>query len=174
MPDQDQNSDGATPDGQDDTDDDGLKTALQKERDARKAVEARAKTAEKERDALKSAGQTEAEKVAAERDAYKTRAEKYVATVRQANGREAVRSAAKEAGAADPDLIYRLVKADIEFDDDDEPANVERLVLAAKKEFADLFKTKPAKADAGGDGAKGAPPKGKDMNAWIRSQAGRA
>lgn len=156
-----------------DKDDTGLKTALDKERDARKAAEQRAKAAEKERDALKTAGQTDAEKAAAERDAAKARADKYVATVRTANGREAVRSAAKEAGAPDPDLIYRLVKADIDFDDDDEPTNVDRLVMDIKKEYPDQFKVKPGKADAGGEGAKGAPKKGADMNAWIRAQAGR-
>lgn len=177
MPDQDEPQNDApqtdeTTDAQDQQDD-GLKTALQKERDARKAAEKREKDLSKRLSDLENAGRSESDKVAAERDAAQARADRLAATVRTANGREATRSAAKDAGAPDPDLVYRLIKADIDFDDDDEPTNIDRLLLDAKKEFPDLFKVKPGKADTGGESAKGQPTGKQDMNSWIRQSARR-
>lgn len=165
---------GETPagDGQDEQPD-GLRTALQREREARRQAERRAREAERERDALRTAGQSDAERIAAERDAMRERVDRLTETVRTANGREAVRAAAKAAGAPDPDLIWRLAKADIEYDDDDEPTNVDRLLLELKRDYPDQFRVRPGKADPGGEGAKGAPPPKHDMNQWIRHAAGR-
>ncbi len=150
-----------------------LKAVVEKERAAAKKATADAKAVRDELAKLQNAGKSDAERLAAERDALAAKVEALAVKARSANGREAVRSAAKAAGAHDQDLIYRLAKSDIEYDDDDEPTNVTELIDTLKRAHPDLFKAKPGKADAGGEAARGKPPKGVTMNDWIRQQAGR-
>ena len=59
-------------------------------------------------------------------------------------------------------------------DDSSLDMNIEDLIAGARKEFPDLFKTKPGKADGGGDGARGKPNGKTTVNDWIRQSAGRA
>ena len=153
---------------------DRLTAALTKERDANRRAQADLKSARLEIEKAGSAGKSDADKLAAEREAWQQRIEALTAKTRAAHGKDAVQQAAKSAGAPDADLIYRLVKSDIAYDDDsDEPSNVEELIAGCRKDFPDLFKTQPAKADSGGEGARGKPAKGTTMNDWIRQQAGR-
>ncbi len=152
---------------------DRLTAALNKEREASKKAQAGEKAARLELEKLGNSGKSDLDKIAAEREAWQRKVDTLTAKARTANGKEAVRNAAKEAGAPDTDLIYRLVRSDISFDDDDEPDNVADLIAGARKEFPDLFKVKPGKVDSGGDGAKGKPSSKGTMNDWIRDQARR-
>lgn len=77
-----------------------------------------------------------------------------------------VKSAAK-AGAANPERIYKLVRTDIDFDDDGKPENIDDLIADAKKEFPELFKPKGGKGDLGnGSRSDKSSKKGGD---WIRA-----
>ncbi|MGD9713798.1 MAG: DUF4355 domain-containing protein [Thermomicrobiales bacterium] len=91
---------------------------------------------------------------------------------RVARGRELAQHAAKTAGAPDPDLVYRVIRSDITFGDDNEPENVHELIRALQGEKPELFKVKPPRGDQGGEAAKGDPAR-TDPNAWIRRAAGR-
>ena len=153
---------------------DRLTAALNKEREASRKAAADLKTAQRELEKLGNAGKSDTDRLAAEREAWQKKIDTLTVKARTANGKDAVRTAAKDAGAPDVDLIYRLVKADLSFSDDDEPENVADLIAGARREFPDLFKVKPGKADGGGDGAKGKPGAKATMNDWIRQQAGRA
>lgn len=83
--------------------------------------------------------------------------------------RLATEAAARKLGFWDPDVAYGLVDRNaVEFDDDGNPRNVERLL-------ADIAKAKPrlvSQPDFGG-GPRGPSGEGPDMNAIIRRAAGR-
>lgn len=97
---------------------------------------------------------------AAERDRDSLRAVK-----RDGESREAVRSAAKRLGATDDSVnaIYRMVKTDIEFDDEGKATNLADILAEAKQIAPQLFKPIVGKGD-GGAGAHGKA-KGND---WLR------
>jgi hypothetical protein len=81
-------------------------------------------------------------------------------------------AAARKLGFRDPDLAPRLIaNGDVEFTDDGQPKNVERLLGDLAKEHPHLI---GGTTDYGG-GPRGAPPNaGVDMNERIRRSVGRA
>jgi len=150
------------------------KEALRREREAARKAEAARRQAEKELKQLRqrlaeleNANKSEAERVVAERDSLKTEVEQLRAQVRAWRGREAVRAAARRMGADDKrlDLIVRAVKADLQFDDDGEPVNVDDLLNELKDTDPSLFKPIVPRVD-GGSGTTTKPKQGK--NDWLR------
>ena len=150
----------------------GLKSALQSERDARKASDKAAKDLARELETIKNSGKSDAEKLAARIEALEKDNLAKSATIRERDAKDAARTAAKTAGAPDGDLIYRVIKSDIEFDDNGKPTNLSALIDDLKQLSPNLFKVEPKRIDGGaGNGTK---PKTSDsMNSFIRQAAGR-
>lgn len=150
----------------------GLKTALQAERDAHKAEAKRAKDLEKRLADLENSGKSESEKLAARLEALEKDNQSKAAAIRERDARDAVRDAAKKAGAGDPDIVYRFLRADLEYDDDGSVTNLAAVIKDAKEIAPQLFKPITGKGDGGA--GNGTQPKNNDMNATIRRMAGVA
>jgi len=151
----------------------GLKSALEKEREARKTAERERKDLEKRLAALEGAGKTDAEKVA---DLERRIAEKDNA-IRERDARDAIRAAARKAGASPDavDAVYRMVRGDIAYDDDGAPKNVDDLLKDAKQIAPQLFRASPRADGGAGNGSKpGGQSFNQQMNAAIRQKAGFA
>lgn len=89
---------------------------------------------------------------------------------REKAGRALVFEAARTANAVSANAVYALVRDGLDYGDDDEPTNVDKLIADAKKAEPSLFRAAPGS----GDGGKGG--NGKDtsnpndlMNAFIRT-----
>lgn len=78
-----------------------------------------------------------------------------------------VRRAAEAAGASNTDRIYKIIRHDIEFDDDGEPDNIADLIAEVKTDYPELFKKKNRAADMGGGSGSGK--KGGASGDWIRA-----
>ncbi len=140
-----------------------LRSALQKERDARKAADRERKALAQRLGELEQAGKPEAERLAAERDALRAELDATRQQMRSTRGKAAVLSAATEANAVTPGVIYRAIVGDLQFDDDGEPTNVPQLLAELRKEAPALFRPVTGKADAAATTAAVAP--GGD---WIK------
>jgi len=133
----------------------GLKSALQSERDkgkdlAKKLKELSAKA--EEGSELKS----KIDSMSSELEAATTRAEFILEAVKP------------EIGCTNPELAW-IVAEKAEAIDRRGRVNWELL----KKDFPELFGKKSPPKGGAGDGTGNSPPKGKDMNDWIRAAAGR-
>lgn len=122
-----------------------------REEDKRRAIEG-------ERDALKAEkGTLETRLSTLERDLRTTRAE------------NAVLAAATKLGAGKPELVWRQVKDDLDYDDEGKPKDVDSVVTKAKQAYPELFGVRAA---SGADGGKGGDTGDTlDMNAFIRQGA---
>jgi hypothetical protein len=146
------NNDGAQ-DG--DSSDDGgedvsaLKSALSKERKAARDAAKQLKSIQAELDEIRNAGKPESEKLTTERDAAIKRAEAAETRAREANAKVAVSTAAAQANAIEASAIFPLVSAQLEYNDDDEPTNVDDVLAAAKKSYPRLFKAAAGSGDGG-------------------------
>lgn len=160
--------------GKDQSTDDvaGLKSALQAERDARKAADKTAKDLARELETIRNSGKSEAEKLAARLEALEKDNATKSAAIRERDAKDATRDAAKKAGAPDGDLIYRVIRADIEYADDGTPSNLKTLIDDLKQLSPNLFKAESKRIDGGaGNGSK--PKVSESMNSFIRAAAGR-
>src|SRR6185437_9057446 len=150
-----------------------LDAALATDRQARKRAAAAkagkpgAATQKKSGDGTEDDGAHEAA-LAAERK----RAEDAESQLRVRDARDAVESAAKAAGFANPSKIYRLIKDELSFGDDGKPDNVKDLITIAKKDFPEELGSKAGGSADGGAGANSRLPAGGGMNAIIRRAAG--
>lgn len=156
------------------------KAALQKERErssnaekARKEMEKANRDLAKRLKDIEDRDKTETQKIADERDALKERVETLAKKAREANGRESVRSAALKLGADAKrlDVIWKIVRSDLAYGDDDEPSNLTEVLSALKSEHPEEFKVITGKGD-GGAGNNGKPKD--DPNAALRKAAGRS
>lgn len=141
-----------------------LKSALDKERLARKERDRELREATKRLADLENAGKSDVEKLAAERDAWQKRYEAVAAKAREAVGREQVQAAAAKGGAPNPELVFRLVRAELTYDDDGELTNLAEVLTSARQQFPELFKQSPAKADTAAGMGSGPQPDGD----WLR------
>jgi hypothetical protein len=148
----------------------GLKSALDKERDARKAAEKNATALQKRIEAIESSGKSESEKLAARLEALEADNAAKAKAISERDARDAVKDAAKKAGAPDTDLIFRVLKSDLEYDSDGSVLNTKALIDDLKTTTPHLFKPPTGKAD-GGSG-NGTPAAKGGMNSWIRQAAG--
>ncbi len=149
----------------------GLKSALEKERDARRTADKTAKDLAKELETIRNSGKSESEKLAARLEVLEKDNQAKGAAIRERDAKDATRDAAKKAGAPDGDLIYRVLKGDIEYDDDGKPTNLKDLIADLKQTTPHLFKPATTRVDGGaGNGSK---PGKDDMNTAIRLAAGR-
>ncbi len=93
------------------------------------------------------------------------------AQIRNLAAKEAIQSAATEAGGKRPAAIFELVKGKIEFNDKGEITNAKDVIAQAKKDVPELFGV--SNNGNPGAGAGGSEKTGADMNAAIRQGAGR-
>lgn len=89
---------------------------------------------------------------------------------RERNAESVITKAAT--GAIKPEAIWRMVRSDIEYDDDGQPANVKPLIESVKREFPELFHARNGSAD-GGNG-NGRVPETNDLNDAFRALARNA
>ena len=150
----------------------GLKSALQSEREARKASDKAARDLQTRLTAIENSGKSEAEKLTARLEQLERDNKAKGDAIRERDAKDAARTAAKTAGAPDGDLIYRVIKSDIEFDDDGKPTNLKTLIDDLKQLSPNLFKVE-AKRINGGDGNGQKPKVSESMNSFIRASAGR-
>lgn len=115
----------------------------------------------------------EVDRLKAENDRLTKLNADHAAKVRDADSRESVRATAKKLGAVEDSInaIYRMVKSDIEFDDDGKPTNVDGLLAEAKQIAPQLFKPAVGKGD-GGAGKTTTAKKGDFMRAAYDSRGG--
>jgi hypothetical protein len=73
--------------------------------------------------------------------------------VRAGKAEREVRTTAEKAGAANTDRIFRIIRTDIEYDDDGNPDNVADLIADVKKDYPELFKKRNGTGDLGGGGS---------------------
>ncbi len=138
---------------------DAGKAALDAERKAKRTAEASLKAATAELDALKAEKLTEAEKAEKRATDAEAKVEAATAKLRKAN----LMAALADAGltGAKAKAAARLLD-DVEYDDADEPKNLDAAIVAAKTEYGeDMFKgAKPSPPGNvnGGEGGNGDKP----------------
>jgi hypothetical protein len=131
------------------------KAALEAERTARKAAEKTAREAQKKLDAAEAEKLSETEKLKKEAEDGKALAATATDKLRLANLRDAL--ADKGFAGAKAKAVVRLLDG-VEYDDGDEPTNLDAVLKTAEKEYGELVKPgKPAAPDidpGGGGGGK--------------------
>jgi Domain of unknown function (DUF4355) len=138
---------------------DAGKAALEKIRAQLREAEGRARTAEKERDELRDAGKSEAERTSLRADRAEARVAELEASVKEHEREVARRRIAAEVGL-NPDLI--------EFIQGDD----ERAMKASARKLSELARPADGQVGVGqGGGAGGSRPF--DMNRVLRQAAGR-
>jgi hypothetical protein len=156
-------------------DKDGLleagRTLLKSERDARKAAERELTALRKRLDDLEGKDKSDVERIAGERDQLRKDLEDQQKRVRRAAGKAAALEAARSANAIAPTAVYALIRDDLEFDDDDEPTNLDALLIGAKKQEPALFQAVSGSGDGGrGGNGKSTVDGATAVNQWIRQQ----
>lgn len=133
------------------------------------AAERRAKArleAERERQEAEARGEYQKLLAAAERERDEARN-----ALRLAEAERVVDRTARRLGANHPDLVYRLIREDLQFDETGAPVNADDLVAALKRDYPTYF----APPVAGADGGKsGKAVDTDDMDRILRRAAGRA
>lgn len=147
----------------------GLKSALEKEREARRGAERTAKALEGRLKTIEDSGKSEAEKTKQRLDELERANADKDKAIRERDAKDASRDAARKAGSPDPDLVYRVIRTDLEYDADGKATNVKTLIDDLKATSPHLFRAPGGKADAGA-GKSGQPTETKD---WIRNGLSR-
>lgn len=86
--------------------------------------------------------------------------------------KEVAMSEAEKLKAKSPLRVFKLIQADIEYDDDGKPTNIAALIKEVQKDVPELFLSQNGSADGGA--GNGRTPSGFDMNDAIRRATGRA
>lgn len=76
--------------------------------------------------------------------------------------------AASSAGSSKPATVWKLIKDDVEFDDDGKATNIADLIKTAKSESPELFGEVKKESRKGDGGNRGSATSGGDMNEAIR------
>lgn len=173
--------DSADDDDSDDSDDDdgqpsledqlaAAKEALRKERQAHRQTKRSAKSASGNTNGSGTGNRSE--KPTGDLGKMQAQLDKQSEIIRTLTERDqmntaaaAVRKEASAAGAQDTDRIFRMLKSEIDYDDDGKPENVADLVADLKTEYPELFKKKGGGGDLGGGAGSG---KGGKKGDWIR------
>lgn len=162
-------------DGDDDigelgTDAERLQAQLRASRKAERDTKRQAATAIKERDALRTAQMSDAERVQAERDEAIRERDAIRAQLRERDARGEVETAARAMNAISPNVVYRLL--DLEYDDDGKPTNLRTELNALKRSNPELFGA-AGSADGGSGRGQGLSSGRGGMSDQIRQAAGR-
>ncbi len=123
--------------------------AIKAERDARKKAERDLKSAQTRLSELEGRDKSDVERLTGERDAAAKRATDTETRLRDANARSAVADAAGKVNAISTRAVYAMIRADLEFDDDGDPTNVDALIKQAQKDEPSLFRAAAGSGDGG-------------------------
>lgn len=148
----------------------GIRSALQKERDARKAAEKSIKAFERRIAEIEGKDKSDVERLTGERDKLLKDLDERSGKLRLTLAEQAVRDAAESAGARNPKLVFRIVRDDLDIDEDGSVSNLDAAIKDAKKSAPELFGAGNGKADGGRGGEERNAPS--SMNALIRQKAG--
>lgn len=147
----------------------GLKRALEAERQQRKQFERQLKEAQRKATEADSAKLSEQERLTKRLQELETKEREWETERRETRLKERTVAALEGARAKSPARVYRLLRPDLELDDDGEPRNLAAVLRTTKQEFPELFYATNGSAD-GGAGTGGVE---QDMNVMIRRAAGR-
>lgn len=147
-----------------------LEAVVAKERAATRAAEKAAREAQKKLDDIAAQSLTETEKLKKEAEDGKALATAATDKLRRAN----LMAALHDAGVQNVKAAVRLLDG-VEYDDSDEPKNLDDAVKSAKAEFGEqMFQAiKPGPANINGGGGNGAPSDGPSLTAdeWAAATA---
>ena len=135
--------------GDDGGDDSGLKSALEKERKARKSAEKATRDLQRQIDELSNRDKSDEEKATQAVTAAQERAEAAERRLREATGRTAIYDAATKANAISLGAVWALAKDGLEYDEDGEPTNVDTVLAGLQKQEAQLFRHSGGRGDGG-------------------------
>lgn len=147
----------------------GLKRALEAERQQRKQFERQLREAQRKAAAADSATLSEQERLTKRLAELEAKEREWETERRETRLKERTVAALEGARAKSPARVYRLLRPDLELDDDGEPRNLAAVLRTTKQEFPELFYATNGSAD-GGAGTGGVE---QDMNVMIRRAAGR-
>lgn len=128
--------------------------------------EKQAKQLEKELKAIKDAELSETERLKQQLEERDNELNEYRSQIRETRARDATVEAAKN--AINPQAIWRMVRADVTYDDDGNPENLAPLIAGIQKDMPELFRSTNGSADGG---AQGAGNSAMDINSLIRDMA---
>lgn len=117
-------------------------------------VDAMLKKAQKEAD--KKAADAEAKAKLSEDERKDAELAEAKAQLRERDARDAVKEAAVKAGVKNPDLFYKAVKGDLEFDDAGNVKNLKDVLESSKTEMPELYgEVEKPKPEGGADAGEG-------------------
>lgn len=148
-----------------------LQSEISNMRDARKKLDGKLKEYQTELAELRKfrdAGKSAAERLQSENETLKAQLAELTGKVRESTARDAVFAQSRKLGSPKPDLVWRLVRADLEFDDDGGVSNLDAVMKDVKAIAPELFR--PAgNADSGaGAGASNG------SSDWLRREFEKA
>ena len=158
--------------------DDGEPEADHKLRGENRSLRQRLRDVERERDTLKSAGQSDAEKATTRADQAEQKVTTLMGQVRDLHLEAALRKAGADVGVTDIAAAMRLIDRDaLEWDDETnrpDAKTVRAALVAAVKDFPTLRPGKGSIDAGGGGGGGGDKHQAEDFNTTLRRAAGRA
>lgn len=128
-----------------------------------------AATYRKRAQALEDEKKTDSEKQAEELTRLREQNAALVAAQRDANVQLATAAIAQRLGFKNPDIAFRLLGGQVEFDESGNPKNIERLLTEVAKAYPYLVN---GSADLG-QGPRSGPPSGANVDDMIRTAARR-
>lgn len=132
---------------------DAGRAALAAERKAKRDAERQLKAAQDQLKQYEDANRTETEKATAAAQAAEQAAGEWKSRYEKLVTRASIVDAAAKARAVDPEVVYSLVRDDIDLDDDGNPVGVDKAIAQLAKTKPFLFNTTPGGArdvNAGG------------------------
>jgi hypothetical protein len=150
-----------------------LKEALEKERKAARDAAKQIKDLQAKIAGFEDRDKSDAQKLIEERDALKAEREAAVTRARSKAGKAAALEAARTANALEPLAVYALIRDDLEYDDDDEPTNLDALLAKVRKSAPRLFQQGAGSGDGGRSSETVRDPNAA-INAVLRRATGHA
>ncbi|MCD9186716.1 MAG: hypothetical protein LUM44_09795 [Pyrinomonadaceae bacterium] len=112
-----------------------------------------------QKDADKKIADAEAKAKLSEDERMKKDLEDTKAQLRERDARDAVKEAASKAGVKNPDLFYKAVKTDLEFNEDGSIKNLKDVLESSKTEMPELYgEVEKPKPEGGADAGEGKNP----------------
>jgi hypothetical protein len=131
----------------------------------------RAAEAERQLEEIRESQMTEADKIAKRAGDLEEKNKELDRRLRNQAIKDAFREAGREAGAKNPERLWRLIDRDaIEFDPNGEPINATSLIAELRQTDPYLFEPRRGKGGVDGGRQQGAPKF--DMNSELRRAAG--
>lgn len=163
---------GGTQDGGDDLA--GLKTALDKERRARRDADRKFGELEAWKRQREQTDMSETERRDARLKEYEAKEQAWDRERQSLRLETAITAVATKAGAVNPEILHRLVDfGAVEWNDAGQPKNLTSIVNELKREYPAMFRTHGGAGNADAGAGNGGNQAALSMNSLIRRAAGR-